>query len=184
MKIAGAEIKLIIGDIVEQKTDVIVNAANSRLMGGGGVDGAIHRAGGPKIMEECKMIRENEYPDGLPAGKAVITNGGELDARFVIHTVGPRWERGKFREEEKLSEAYENCLKLAMSKGLSSISFPSISTGAYGFPIEIASKVAVKTVTKYLKKHDGFNEVRFIVFSEYDYCVYRKNLDKLSIEGI
>ena len=152
-------------------------------MGGGGVDGAIHRAGGPKIMEECKKIRKNEYPNGLPTGKAVMTTGGKLDARFVIHTVGPIWKGGEFGEEEKLSEAYKSSLKLAQSKGLRSISFPSISTGAYGFPVDIASELAIKTVTNYLKKHDGFNEVRFVVFSEYDYSVYRNTLDKLSIEG-
>jgi O-acetyl-ADP-ribose deacetylase (regulator of RNase III) len=152
-------------------------------MGGGGVDGAIHRAGGPKIMEECKKIRKNEYPNGLPTGKAVMTTGGKLDARFVIHTVGPIWKGGEFGEEEKLSEAYKSSLKLAQSKGLRSISFPSISTGAYGFPVDIASELAIKTVANYLKKHDGFNEVRFVVFSEYDYSVYRNTLDKLSIEG-
>jgi len=152
-------------------------------MGGGGVDGAIHRAGGPKIMEECKKIRKNEYPNGLPTGKAVMTTGGKLDARFVIHTVGPIWKGGELGEEEKLSEAYKSSLKLAQSKGLRSISFPSISTGAYGFPVDIASELAIKTVANYLKKHDGFNEVRFVVFSEYDYSVYRNTLDKLSIEG-
>ncbi len=183
MKIADTGIKLLIGDIVEQKTDAIVNAANSRLMGGGGVDGAIHRAGGPKIMEECKKIRKNEYPNGLPTGKAVMTTGGKLDARFVIHTVGPIWKGGEFGEEEKLSEAYKSSLRLAQSKGLRSISFPSVSTGAYGFPVDIASELAIKTVTNYLKKHDGFNEVRFVVFSEYDYSVYRNTLDKLSIDG-
>jgi len=183
MKIAGTEIKLLIGDIVEQKTDAIVNAANNSLMGGGGVDGAIHRTGGPKIKEECKEIRKNKYPNGLPTGKAVMTTGGKLDARFVIHTVGPIWEGGKFGEEEKLSEAYKNSLRLAQSKGLRSISFPSISTGAYGFPVDIASEVAIKTVIDYLKKNKAFSEVRFIVFSEHDYSVYRNTLDKLSIDG-
>ena len=181
MKTAGTGIKLLIGDIVEQKTNAIVNAANHRLMGGGGVDGAIHRAGGPKIMEECKKIRKNEYPNGLPTGKAVMTTGGKLDARFVIHTVGPIWEGGKFGEEEKLSEAYKNSLRLAQSKGLRSISFPSISTGAYGFPVDIASEVAIKTVIDYLKKNKAFSEVRFIVFSEHDYGVYNGVLDKFSI---
>jgi O-acetyl-ADP-ribose deacetylase (regulator of RNase III) len=131
-------------------------------------------------MEECKEIRKNEYPNGLPTGEAVITSGGKLDARFVIHTVGPRWKGGEFGEKEKLSESYKNSLRLAQSKGLRSISFPSISTGAYGFPIEIASEVAIKLVTNYLKKEDGFNEVRFIVFSEYDFIVYRNTIEKFS----
>ncbi|MEM1726681.1 MAG: O-acetyl-ADP-ribose deacetylase, partial [Candidatus Bathyarchaeia archaeon] len=128
------------------ETDAIVNAANPSLMGGGGVDGAIHRKGGPKILEECKRIRATEYPDGLPTGKAVITTGGNLKAKYVIHTVGPVWRGGKSGEAELLAEAYRNSLKLAVSKGIKTIAFPSISTGAYGYPIDEASRIALSTV--------------------------------------
>jgi len=131
-KIGKAKIRIIQGDITEQETDAIVNAANSSLMGGGGVDGAIHRKGGPKILEECKKIRETEWPDGLPTGKAVITTGGNLKAKYVIHTVGPVWRGGKYGEPELLAEAYRNSLKLAVSRGLKTIAFPAISRLPYG----------------------------------------------------
>src|SRR3990170_163129 len=166
--------RIVQGDITEQNTDAIVNAANSSLMGGGGVDGAIHRKGGPKILEECKRIRENRWPDGLPTGKAVITTGGNLKARYVIHTVGPVWHGGKHGERELLAEAYKNSLKLTVSKGLKTIAFPSISTGAYSYPIEKASKIALKTVQEFLEKENNLNEVLLVLFSKPDLEIYEK----------
>jgi O-acetyl-ADP-ribose deacetylase (regulator of RNase III) len=172
--IGKAMIRIVQGDITEQDTDAIVNAANSSLMGGGGVDGAIHRKGGPKILEECKKIRETTWPGGLPTGKAVITSGGNLKARYVIHTVGPVWHGGKREEIELLAEAYKNSLKLAVSKGLKTIAFPSISTGAYGYPIEKASKIALKTVKEFLEKEDQLDEVLLVLFSKPDLETYEK----------
>jgi O-acetyl-ADP-ribose deacetylase (regulator of RNase III) len=172
--VSKTKIRIVQGDITEQGTDAIVNAANSSLMGGGGVDGAIHRKGGPKILEECKKIREITWPDGLPTGKAVITTGGKLKARYVIHTVGPVWHGGKHGENELLAEAYKNSLKLAVSKGLKTIAFPSISTGAYGYPIEKASKIALKAVKEFLEKDDHLNEVLLVLFSKPDLETYEK----------
>jgi O-acetyl-ADP-ribose deacetylase (regulator of RNase III) len=172
--VGKTKIRIVQGDVTEQDTDTIVNAANSSLMGGGGVDGAIHRKGGPKILEECKKIRENTWPDGLPTGNSVMTTGGNLKARYVIHTVGPVWYGGKYRESELLADAYKNSLKLAVSKGLKTIAFPSISTGAYGYPIEKASKVALKTVKEFLEKEDNLNEVLLVLFSEPDLETYKK----------
>jgi len=172
-QVGKAKIILVQGDITEQETDAIVNAANPTLMGGGGVDGAIHRKGGPKILEECKKIRATEYPDGLPTGKAVITSGGNLKAKHVIHTVGPVWRGGRSGEPELLADAYRNSLKLAVSKGLKTIAFPSISTGAYGYPIEKASQVAVSTVKDFLEKEDALDMVVFVLFSKRDFEIYK-----------
>jgi O-acetyl-ADP-ribose deacetylase (regulator of RNase III) len=163
--VGKAKIRIIQGDITEQSTDAIVNAANSSLMGGGGVDGAIHRRGGPRVLEECKRIRETEWPEGLPTGKAVITTGGNLKARHVIHTVGPIWRGGKHGEPELLAEAYRNSLKIAVSKGIKTIAFPSISTGAYGFPMEEASKVALKTIREFSEKEDNLDEIVLVCFN-------------------
>lgn len=165
-KIGDAKVRIIQGDITEQETDAIVNAANSSLMGGGGVDGAIHRKGGPKILEECKRIRETEWPDGLPTGKAVITTGGNLKAKYVIHTVGPVWRGGGRGEPELLAEAYRNSLKLAASKGLRTVAFPAISTGAYGYPKDKAAEVALRTVRDFLEEEGGLDEVIFVLFTE------------------
>jgi O-acetyl-ADP-ribose deacetylase (regulator of RNase III) len=173
------KLRLIQGDITEQNTDAIVNAANPSLMGGGGVDGAIHRAGGPKILEECKEIRRRIWPEGLPTGEAVITSGGRLKARYVIHTVGPIWRGGRAGEDELLAKAYRNSLKLAVEKGLKSISFPSISTGAYGYPIEKASKVALKTIKEFLESTRGLEEVNIVLFSKFDLRVYEEALKAL-----
>ena len=173
-RVNKTKILLVRGDITEMDTDAIVNAANPTLMGGGGVDGAIHRKGGPKILEECKRIRATEWPNGLPTGKAVITSGGNLKAKYVIHTVGPIWRGGKSGEPELLAEAYRNSLKLAVSKGLKTIAFPAISTGAYGYPIEEASKIALSTVKEFLEKEDGFDKVVFVLFSSRDFEIYRK----------
>jgi O-acetyl-ADP-ribose deacetylase (regulator of RNase III) len=171
-QVGKAIIRLVRGDITEMETDAIVNAANSSLMGGGGVDGAIHRKGGPKILEECRKIRATEWPQGLPTGKAVVTSGGNLKARHVIHTVGPIWRGGNAGEPELLADAYRNSLKLAVSRGLRTIAFPSISTGAYGYPVQDASRVALGTVKEFLKNEDALEEVIFVLFSEHDLSVY------------
>ncbi len=157
------------GDITQADTEAIVNAANSSLMGGGGVDGAIHRAGGPKILEECKAIVARQ--GRCPTGEAVITSGGNLKAAYVIHTVGPVWSGGKRNEKELLSNAYRNSLGLAAENHIRSISFPSISTGAYRFPIDQAAGIALSAVKEFLKEND-MAEVRFVLFSEGDLKIY------------
>jgi O-acetyl-ADP-ribose deacetylase (regulator of RNase III) len=174
--IGTARITLILGDITEQETDAIVNAANSGLMGGGGVDGAIHRKGGTEILKECKFIRQTLYPEGLPTGKAVATSGGQLKAKKIIHTVGPIWGEENNREPELLAEAYRNSLTLALEMGVKTISFPSISTGAYRYPIEKASRVAIKTVKEFLEKNTGIEEVRFILHNLHDLQTYENAL--------
>jgi len=174
-KVNKTKLTLIQGDITEQETEAIVNAANTTLLGGGGVDGAIHRAGGPTILEECKKIRAKQ--GGCPTGEAVITTGGNLKAKHVIHTVGPIWSGGKRKEDTLLHNAYENSLSLAKDKGIRSLSFPSISTGAYGFPIERAAGIALSTVRNFLKGYT-FEEVRFVLFSERDLNVYEEVWEK------
>lgn len=173
-KVGHATLQLIKGDITDVEADAIVNAANSTLLGGGGVDGAIHRKGGPKILDECRLIRATQWPDGLPTGKAVITSGGNLKAKHVIHTVGPVWLGGFHVEAELLKQAYRNSLKLAAAKGVKTIAFPSISTGAYRYPIEEASRIAVETVKNFLEKEDKLEKVVFVLFSDRDYQVYLK----------
>jgi O-acetyl-ADP-ribose deacetylase (regulator of RNase III) len=177
--IGKTRIRIVQGDITEQDTDAIVNAANSTLMGGGGVDGAIHRKGGSRILEECKEIRKKEWPNGLPTGKAAITTGGNLKARYVIHTVGPIWSGGKQGEPELLGEAYENSLKLAVSKGLATVAFPSISTGAYRFPIDKASKIALKTIKKLLEAENSLSMVVFILFTPADLEIYERKAKEI-----
>jgi O-acetyl-ADP-ribose deacetylase (regulator of RNase III) len=179
LRVGKTKLRLIQGDITDQETDAIVNAANSTLMGGGGVDGAIHRKGGPKILEECKKIRATQWPEGLPTGKAVITSGGNLKARYVIHTVGPVWRGGDKGEPELLADAYRNSLALAVANGLKTIAFPSISTGAYGYPIEKASRVALRTVKQFLEKEDKLDEVVFVLFSQHDFKVYEATAREL-----
>lgn len=154
------------------QADAIVNAANTTLLGGGGVDGAIHRAAGPELLAECRRI------GGCPTGEARITKGYRLPARFVIHTVGPIWRGGQAGEDELLANCYLNSLKLAERRGLRTIAFPSISTGAYGFPIERAANIAIKTVKKFLEKASVIREVRFVCYSSSDYDVYRKLLGR------
>ena len=179
IKVGNAIIRLVRGDITEMETDAIVNAANSSLMGGGGVDGAIHRRGGPKILEECKRIRTTDWPHGLQTGEAVITSGGNLKAKYVIHTVGPIW-RGEDRgTSQLLAQAYRNSLKLAVLKGLSSLSFPSISTGAYRYPLEKASLIAIAVTTEFLEKQDKLDEVLFVLFSEKAFEVYSAAMEKI-----
>ncbi|MEM0313553.1 MAG: O-acetyl-ADP-ribose deacetylase [Candidatus Bathyarchaeia archaeon] len=177
--VGSARVLLVQGDITEMDTDAIVNAANPSLMGGGGVDGAIHRKGGSKILEECRRIRETEYPDGLPTGRAVITSGGNLKAKYVIHTVGPVWRGGSKGEPELLAEAYRNSLKLAVSNGLKSIAFPSISTGAYGYPIEKACRIAISTVKEFLEKEDKLKDVVFVLYTKHDFEVYKHAAEEI-----
>ncbi len=180
--VGNAVVELIRGDITEAEADAIVNAANSSLMGGGGVDGAIHRKGGPKILEECRRIRKTEWPDGLPTGKAVITSGGNLRAKHVIHTVGPVWFGGVHDEAELLKQAYRNSLKLAVANGLKVIAFPSISTGAYGYPIEEASRVALNTVKDFLEKEDQLARVVLVSFSEGDFQIYLETAKSILVK--
>ena len=173
-QVGNAILEIIKGDITEIEADAIVNAANSTLLGGGGVDGAIHRKGGPRILEECKRLRATEWPDGLPTGCATITSGGNLKAKHVIHTVGPIW-RGGFHEEAKLlKQAYRSSMKLAVTNGIKKVAFPSISTGAYGYPVEEASRVAVGAVKDFLEKEDKLERVSFVLFSESNFEVYLK----------
>lgn len=177
--VGGAKLRLVKGDITDQDVDAIVNAATPNLMGGGGVDGAIHRKGGPKILEECKRIRSREWPQGLPTGKAVITSGGNLNAKHVIHTVGPIWHGGKAEEPKLLADAYRSSLELAVQNGLRRISFPSISTGAYGYPIKEAARTALKTVKEFLEKTNRMEEVNFVLFSAADLKVYEEAADEI-----
>ena len=166
-----AKLSIIQGDITRQSTDAIVNAANSSLMGGGGVDGAIHRTGGPAILEECKQIVARQ--GHLPTGKAVITTGGNLAAKHVIHTVGPVWHGGDKGEAGLLESAYRESLKLAAENNLASVSFPSISTGAYGYPVEQAAGVALTTVIAFLReKMTSVKEVVFVLFDSRAYEAY------------
>ena len=169
------KVSIVQGDITGQATDAIVNAANSSLMGGGGVDGAIHRAGGPAILEECKKIVTQQ--GRLPTGEAVITTGGNLKASYVIHTVGPIWHGGSKNEAELLETAYYECLKLATENKLASISFPSISTGAYGYPVDEAAKIAVSTVISFLKGQvTSLENIVFVLFDSRTYQSYRSAL--------
>jgi len=176
-RIRDCEITVVQGDITVQSTEAIVNAANPTLLGGGGVDGAIHARAGPELLEECRELRRTTWPSGLPTGEAVLTRGGRLPARFVIHTVGPVWRGGGEGEGALLRHAYINSLTLAERRGLGSISFPSISTGAYGYPMRDASRVAIRAVADYLGTRDpgasdrpprSLREVRFVLFSPSD----------------
>lgn len=168
----GARIALEKGDITRQETDAIVNAANSGLLGGGGVDGAIHRAGGPSILEECKKIRDTQ--GRCPAGNAVLTGAGNLKARFVIHAVGPIYRDGTVNEPETLASAYRSSLERALEAEVRTVSFPSISTGAYGYPVSEASKVALSELKRFAEANPGkFDELRFVLFDEGTYKAYR-----------
>lgn len=155
------------GDITLESVDAIVNAANWTLLGGGGVDGAIHSAGGPEILAACREIRRTQYPSGLPTGEAVITTGGDLPAKYVIHTVGPIYGQNNGRDAELLEACYRNSVRLAVEYGLTSIAFPSISTGAFGYPKHEAAPIVHRTVTDLLKQHSEI-EIRLVFFSEAD----------------
>ncbi|MDR0870891.1 MAG: O-acetyl-ADP-ribose deacetylase, partial [Planctomycetaceae bacterium] len=177
LQIGNSTLELVLGDITEQHVDAIVNAANAQLAGGGGVDGAIHRRGGVAIMEETRR----NYPSGCPTGSAVPTRAGNLPAKYVFHAVGPRWHGGRSGEVEALRSAYRRCMELAAEKKCDSIAFPSISTGAYGYPIDMAATIAVKTIADFLneKPESGIKTVRICLFSGNDFKVYETALGKI-----
>lgn len=164
-----------VGDITKEKTDAIVNAANHTLLGGGGVDGAIHRVGGKKILQECQKLRDTDYPNGLPTGEAVITTGGNLPAKYVIHTVGPIYGQENGLDNELLANAYTNSLKVAVQNNLRTISFPSISTGAFYFPKHEAAKIASATIKKFLEIDDTIDQINLVFFSESDAQMFLKH---------
>jgi O-acetyl-ADP-ribose deacetylase (regulator of RNase III) len=168
-------VRVMRGDITRQQVDALVNAANSSLMGGAGVDGAIHRAGGPRILEECQEIRRTLYPDGLPTGGAVITTGGNLAALHVVHTVGPVYGQHNGREAELLGMCYQNSLALASVRRLKSIAFPAISTGAYGYPRTEAAAVSSEAIKSFLADDQRVAEVRLIFFLPEDMQLFLKN---------
>ena len=174
VRTGNSTLAIVEGDITKETTDAIVNAANSGLRGGGGVDGAIHRAGGPAIMAECRTISH------CPTGQAVITTGGNLKARYVIHTVGPVWSGGNRNEAGLLKSAYLESLTLASKKGLKSVSFPAISTGAYGYPLNDAARIALKTAADFLTEHPEIEIVRFVLFGRPMYDVFAEELKKLT----
>ncbi len=173
VKIGPSTLELVEGDITRQDTEAVVNAANKYLRPGGGVDGAIHRAGGPAIEAACRGL------GGCPTGEARITTGGNLKARYVIHTVGPVYKDGRHREPELLASCYRESLKLASAHGIKSLAFPSISTGVYGYPMEDAAKVALKAVIDYLAHHPEIERVRFVLFGGAAYEVYEKALQEM-----
>ena len=171
----NGRVSAIVGDITKQDVDAIVNAANSSLLGGGGVDGAIHRAGGPAILEECREIRRTRFPEGLPTGEAVITTGGKLAALYVIHTVGPIYGEHQGKEAELLANCYHNSLTLAVEKNLTSIAFPAISTGVYGYPMAEAAEVSSKTIEDFLSTDRQLREVRLVFFQPRDAELFLAN---------
>lgn len=177
MRFGKTQLHIKKGDITQETVDVIVNAANSGLMGGGGVDGAIHRVGGPTILEECQRIRSER--GHCSTGEAVMTNAGQLKAKKIVHAVGPVWYGGKYHEPELLKSAYESSLLLARKANAKSIAFPSISTGVYNYPIEDAAKIALSTVIDFVKENPGIDEVRFILFSDHDFHVYQETVNEL-----
>lgn len=172
-------IAVVQGDITKLQVDAVVNAANSSLLGGSGVDGAIHRAAGPRLLEECIQIRNRQ--GGCATGQAVITSGGNLPARFVIHTVGPVWRGGAFRENELLRDAYRNSLKIASENQLTTVAFPNISTGIYGFPKGNAAAIAIQEVNRFLAYHASLVHVLFCCFDDENYAIYKKMLNEHDI---
>ena len=173
--IGSCVLELTTGDITQQSTDAIVNAANSQLAGGGGVDGAIHRAGGPGIMAETRQ----RYPQGCATGDAVITGAGLLPARYVIHAVGPIWHGGQHQEAQQLASAYQQCLTVAVAQQCHSVAFPSLSTGAYGYPVALAAHTALSTVSAFLRTHQQPSYVRFVLFDNGAYTAYATALGEL-----
>ncbi len=171
----GGRVHVSAGDITKEEADAIVNAANSTLLGGGGVDGAIHRAAGPDLLAACREVRRTLFPGGLPTGEAVATPGAKLPARFVIHTVGPVWGDEGGREGALLASCYAKALGIAAEKRLATIAFPAISTGVYGFPREEAAAVASRAIAEFLEAHDLPREVRLVFFSEDDAKVFLAN---------
>ncbi len=171
----GGRALVLVGDITRQRVGAVVNAANSTLLGGGGVDGAIHRAGGPEILAACRELRRTQFPDGLPTGEAVITTAGQLPARHVIHTVGPVWGQHDGREAELLAACYRSSLALAVRHALETLAFPAISTGAYGYPRDEAAAVASETIADFLSADDSLREVRLVFFSPDDAQAFLRN---------
>ncbi len=167
------------GDITTFEVDAIVNAANSSLLGGGGVDGAIHLAGGPAILEECRKIRSTQYPEGLPTGQAVATTGGRLKAKHVIHTVGPVWQGGSKSEDRLLQDAYRNSLTVAESLGVKTIAFPAISTGVYGFPRDRAAKRVAEVLKQYFSTPRTIQTVYLVFFSPQDAELFIREADSI-----
>ncbi|QYK66736.1 O-acetyl-ADP-ribose deacetylase [Paenibacillus sp. S02] len=174
IELLNVTIRVMQGDITRCMADIIVNAANTSLLGGGGVDGAIHRAGGPAILEECVSIRNKQ--GGCPVGGAVYTTAGKLDAQYVIHTVGPMWNGGDHREEELLAKCYQNTLKLALKLNARSMAFPNISTGIYRFPKEKAADIAIQEVTRFVREHAALNEIIFVCFDAENAQLYSRKL--------
>src|ERR1051326_5061936 len=175
---AQAALELVTGDITRESTDAIVNAANSGLLGGGGVDGAIHRAAGPALFEECKRIRDQRGP--LPAGQAVTTSGANLKARYVIHTVGPVWQGGTRNEPQVLESCYCHSIEEANRKSCTSVSFPAVSTGAFGYPVHEAAQIAIRTVADLLQSPESVNLVRFVLFDDRTFKAYARAVEELS----
>jgi len=173
--INNTEISLVIGDITRTDTEVIVNAANSGLRGGGGVDGAIHRAGGPVIMEECRKI------GSCPTGNAVVTSAGNLPVRYIIHAVGPIYRGGNQGEDEALRSAYHESMERATENDVASVSFPAISAGVYGYPLDEAARIAVETVRDYLKEHSGMERVQFVLFDQRTFDAFNRALESLDV---
>jgi O-acetyl-ADP-ribose deacetylase len=171
----GTKITLLQGDITKIKADAIVNAANTSLLGGGGVDGAIHRAGGPAILEACQQIRAKQ--GGCDVGQAVITTAGLLPAKYVIHTVGPVWNGGNKGEPELLANCYRNSLQLAVDHAIKSIAFPNISTGIYRFPKPEATAIAIKEVRQFVLTNNNIDEIFFVCFDEENYALYKERLE-------
>lgn len=169
------QVQIIVGDITSQPVDAIVNAANSTLLGGGGVDGAIHRRGGPRILEECRRLRASCFPQGLPTGEAVITTGGKLSAKHVIHTVGPICRGNSEPDAERLAACYRNSLALAAEHRLRSIAFPAISTGAYGYPREQAAPVVCSAIESFLRQPTSVAEVRLVFFDSSDAQIFLRH---------
>jgi O-acetyl-ADP-ribose deacetylase len=174
----GAALELVMGDITDESTDAIVNAANSSLLGGGGVDGAIHRVAGPDLLAECKKIREQRGT--LPAGQAVTTSGANLKARYVIHTVGPVWQGGNRNEPQILESCYCHSMEEADRRTCASISFPSVSTGAFGYPVDDAAEIAIRTVADLLNTPKSVTLVRFVLFDQRTHKAYARAAEQLS----
>ncbi|MBL4885095.1 MAG: O-acetyl-ADP-ribose deacetylase [Planctomycetaceae bacterium] len=174
VRIGDSVIELVLGDITEEKTDAIVNAANSQLAGGGGVDGAIHRAAGPTVIQQTNEL----YPQGCPTGEAVITEAGRLKAKYIIHTVGPVWRGGKHHEEADLRSAYRNCLELAARHGCQSIAFPAISTGVYSYPLDLATEIAISEIRQFLTDSSAPILIRCVLFNEGIYGAYSRVLEQ------
>lgn len=176
VQFGSCRVELVQGDITSQRVDAIVNAANSRLAGGGGVDGAIHRAAGPTLMEETRV----KYPEGCPTGSALVTSAGRLTAKFVFHTVGPIWRGGVAGEADLLGSAYQRCLELAVANACRSIAFPAISTGVYSYPIDLAAERSLMTVREFLLKHQQPELVRFVLFDGGSFGAFARTLESMA----